>query len=441
MKVLLAAALGLSLLGSTGPTAASSLAEAVPSDARDHGWSPIATVGRAPVAVRHAVTDLNVAGEGVALWQDSTRARHLIRSAGLGAGGTWSESVDVADGFGAPMRVAVGDGGQAAAIWVDSEHTWVASRSVDGDWRGPVRIGPLAGLKDLSADAAVVLPDGTALLGWTRGTWGHERETHVTRLAPDGTVVVDDVVHGGYEGGPPSLAAADDGTVTAIWPQRASKGAPTWLVSRTWHPSTGWSDLVPVDTVGERYLDLRVVATRDGAVSAAWLERDRRKLVVTDRTQAGYERQLQWRVRADGPRLREIHTFAHAAGRLLLGWSQTVVETDDTRHTLIVRLPAGEWTRPRVVKVGNTPSTMSADITRRGRVAAVWTVPVDPPRARVRAMDRTVGGRWTDAYHFGWGLDPQVEANAVGDTVVTWRSSRDNEPDYTEVLLSRTRLG
>ena len=30
-------------------------------------------------------------------------------------------------------------------------------------------------------------------------------------------------------------------------------------------------------------------------------------------------------------------------------------------------------------------STMSADITRRGRVVATWTVPIDYPRARVRA--------------------------------------------------------
>lgn len=435
---LAAGALGLAVLAS--PVASAGASDVV-SDARDHGWSPIATVGRAPVSVRHADADINLDGVAVALWQDSTRARHLLRAATLGAAdGDWSEPVDVAGGFGAPMEVAVGNGGRAAAIWVKEEHTWVASRSANGVWRQPVRVGLLAGLKDMSADAVVVLEDGTALLGWSRRTWGHERETHVTRLAPDGTVVADDIVNEGYEGGPPSLAATDDGRVTAMWVQRASEVARRALMSRTWSPTAGWSDVAPVDELGERYLDVRLVATRRGGVSAAWLERDRRRLVVVDRAESGYERQLQVRVRSGMPRLREIHTFSHAAGRLLLGWSQTLVRKDDTRHTLMVRVPAGEWTRQRVVTVGRTPSTMSADITRRGRVVATWTVPVDYPHARVRAMERTVRGRWTSAYHFGWGIDPQVELNAVGDAVVTWRSSRDDERNYTEVLLSRVRL-
>lgn len=431
-----AGALSLAVLASAGGSAGASVAVA---DARDRGWSPIATVGRAPVAVRHAVTDLNLDGEAVALWQDSTRARHLVRAAGLGADGSWGEAVDVAGGFAAPMQVALGDGGQAAAVWVDSEHIWVGSRSAEDDWRQPVRVGPLAGVKNLSADAAVVLDDGTALLGWSRRTWGHERETHVTRLAPDGAVVADEIVNEGYEGGPPSLAVADDGTVTAMWVQRESEGARLVLVSRTWSLTDGWSGVVPVDEVGERYVDLRIVSTRRGGVSAAWLERDRRWLVVVDRTETGYERHLQLRVPRDA-RLDEIHTFAHAGGRLLLGWSRTNVRTDETRHTLMIRVPAGEWSKQRVVTVARSGSTMSADITLRGRVVATWTVPIDYPRARVRAMERTVRGRWTSAYHFGWGVDPQVDLNAVGDAVVTWRSSRDDEPSYTEVLLSRVRL-
>lgn len=429
-------ALGLGVLVAPGPSAA---APPMVSDARDHGWSPILTVGRAPVSVPHADVAIDVAGAAVALWQDSTRARHLVRAGALGADGAWGDAVDVAEGFGLPMKVGVGDGGHAAAIWIRDNHTWIASRAPDGGWREPTRVGRLAGVKDLSENAAVVLPDGTALLGWSRRTWGHERETHVTRLAPDGTVAADDIVNGGYEGGPPSLALGDDGTVTSMWVERSSPGAPGLLTSRTWSAEGGWSRPLRADGAGRRYLELRVVATRQGGVSAAWLERDRRWLVVADRAEAGFERQLQLRVRSDRPRLREIHTFSHAAGRLLLGWTQRLVGADATRHTLAVRIPAGEWTRNRVVTVDTTSSTMSADITRRGRVVAAWTEPIDRAYARVRAMDRTVRGRWTDRYHVGWGLDPQVEQNAVGDAVVTWRSSRDGERNHTEVLLSRAR--
>jgi hypothetical protein len=140
--------------------------------------------------------------------------------------GAWQapEQVDVGQGgASSDPKVSVSDGGRAVAAWINGGRVWSAVRAADGGWTAPIQVHP-GPAQRVSLSMSV---HGVAYAVFSVG--GASRDVRAARLSGTTWSNFEQVLDvdpprdaGGGRG--PRVAAAADGTATAVWEEVSADG-------------------------------------------------------------------------------------------------------------------------------------------------------------------------------------------------------------------------
>lgn len=211
-----------------------------------------------------------------AVWSRSNGTNTLIQSATRASGastfGLAANLSSPGQNAGAP-QIAVNAAGLAAAVWVRSDGTdpivQVATRPAGAASFGAASSLSAAGQTAFAPQVAVA-PSGAITVAWYRYDGAHMRIQAATR--PEGFAGFDPpetLSAAGANAYDPQLAVSSDGTVTAVW--TGSDGAHNIVRSATRPPGTGsFGTVSDLSAAGEDNYAPQVAAAPDGTVTAVW---------------------------------------------------------------------------------------------------------------------------------------------------------------------------
>ncbi len=322
-------------------------------------------------------------GNAVAIWRRYDGNSNIAQSSWSDDGGaSWSASVDLSEpgeGVSNP-RIALGGSGVAHAVWnrYDGSNTRVQyTRSVDGGvtWSVPVNLS-------------------------TAGVNGQNPE-----IAPDGS-----------------------GNLVAVW--RGSNGDYDIIQSsRSTNSGLSWSTPVDMSLTGQDSRSPQVAFDGSGIAVAVWLRSDSsNQIVQASRSTNGG---ASWSAPADlsesGVDSERPEVALDGSGNAIAVWGR-----DPFGDTIIQssRLLVGgaSWSTPvDVSTAGNTAATPQLAVDGSGNAVAVWRYLAVGGTIIQSSHSADGGVSWSTPVQLsasGLSSDnPQVAANASGNTVAVWQQS------------------
>lgn len=180
-------------------------------------------------------------------------ANYISLSSGASAWGTWTRLDNAATGLKSrDAKIAVSSNGSALSIWKernpgDSYYSMKAARFAS-TWSAPEAIETSfdAIMTENAEPALVIDAQGNGIAMWRQG---NNLYHNVYRVGKGwaGAVAVDTGLFNSINGGKIQLAMSPDGRAVATWTS-AADGNFASLRSMQYHPNTGWSQAVTVDT-------------------------------------------------------------------------------------------------------------------------------------------------------------------------------------------------
>ncbi len=367
-------------------------------------------------------------GTATALWQRNDGPHARVQVSTRPRDGAWSAAQDLsaAGQAGQEPRVAASPDGVTTVVWSRNDgsnsRVQVAVRPRDGAW-GTAENLSVAGQNGSGVDV-VAAADGTTTVVWNQSSGGAHRVHSATR--PEGgswSSAREVSLPAGQGNHYPQVAAADDGSLTALWSRRDGGG----LRAQTATSADGISWSTPQDlsapTVFLTGLTLRVVG--DGTTAAAWTQ-------------------------AEGPSAR-IQAAVRPAGG---AWSTTeslstpgldtpyasIVVADDGVTTAVwdrsdggdrvetaTRLPGGGWsTTQQLSTVGRSALAPQLAGGPGGTLAAAWVENEGGVR-RIWVSSRPSGDGWSAPESISSGprnaTSPAIAAGGDGSFVAAWSAT------------------
>ncbi|MES4886491.1 hypothetical protein [Streptomyces sp. NPDC096012] len=236
---------------------------------------------------QQSLIDVKVAGDGTAfaLWRDKAAGattwdiQAAVRPAGSG---TWSAPhlLFASDNATAPAVLTVTADGHAQAAWTTGSYNDGSLAAVSagwdpatGRWSEPITLTTYAGL-DLSMPQLAAAADGTVTAVWVQGDgyWNYEAMT--ATLAPGATAWSAAHRLGSFSDGyieQFSLAVAPDGAATTVWDawDRSSDSNVDSIVTRA-AAGGDWSSPAALPGTDAKSSDVQVSMAANGATTVLW---------------------------------------------------------------------------------------------------------------------------------------------------------------------------
>ncbi len=209
-------------------------------------------------------------GTATVVWTGDNGFNNIIQAATRPSGGSFGTPVDLsAPGQSAfNARVATATDGTATVVWgrPNGVNTIIqsATRPPGGSFGAPVNLS--AAGQDASGPEVAAAPDGTMTAVWYRSA-GSNFIVQAATMPPGGVFgAAENLSDAAQNAVFPQVAAAPDGTTTAIW--RGSDGSGDIIQAATRPP--GGSFGTPVDLSAEDAGQPQIATAPDGTTTAAW---------------------------------------------------------------------------------------------------------------------------------------------------------------------------
>lgn len=380
------------------------------------GW--LAPEMVSPVGLRPQVA-VTADGIATALWLGGQPGgAQIAQAADRAPGGTWSATppLSVPGGSLDAPAIATAKSGAAVAVWSANSVVRAAYRAPGAGW-GAAHDLTDGGLPTGST-SAVITEDGTATVAWHAGTGGG-REVQSSRRPAGGSWEPGLAISGlGTTG--PQLAAAADGTVTAVWDHRDG-----WTETRTRPAGGGWSPTATLSGPDLPAGDVRIAVAPNGTAVAAWSQRvgSYNRVHAAMRAPGG-----PWGppriLSSDGQPAYEPQISIAADGSALAAWTRS--DGENGRLQATVRPAGGDWEAARTLSAaGHEAEEPKAVVTDGGSATIVWQRPNDDGPVAAHAVTRS-GGAWSPTKNLTGTLEEgtqlQLAAAPNGDTTVVWHS-------------------
>ncbi|MER5598311.1 hypothetical protein [Streptomyces sp. NPDC002265] len=236
---------------------------------------------------QQSLIDVRTAGNGTvfALWRNKAAGatawdiQAVVRPAGSN---TWSAPhlLFTSDNATAPVELTVTADGHAEAAWTTGSYADSSLAAVSagwdpatGRWSDPVTLTSYAGL-DLSMPRLAAAADGTVTAVWVQGDGGWNYEAMTATLASGATTWSAPHRLGGVSGGfieQFSLAVAPDGAATVVWDawDRTTDSNIDSIVTRV-APGGDWSTPAALPGADAASTDVQVSMSAGGATTVLW---------------------------------------------------------------------------------------------------------------------------------------------------------------------------
>jgi hypothetical protein len=392
------------------------------------GVSDLSTPGQDASYARAAV-DAN--GAVTVVWQRSDGTNQMVQASTRKPDSPWSTPTDLsAPGQDAwhPQVAAAADG-TVTVVWESSQFlttnntVYATTRLPGGTWTAPTDLsGP--GQHALSPQVAAAR-DGTTTAVWV--LHGTSTIVQATTRAPDGTwPAATDLSALGQDGYDPQVAAAPDGTTTAVWVR--SDGTVGQLQAATRSPAGTWTPPADISEPGRQVHSPELAVAADGAPTAVWVWRDGYGSTVQTATRGpGGAWTAPVALSAPQPSAWHPHVAAASDGTTTAVWQGT---QGPDRTNMIVRAATrnqdGTWTVGPILSdplSGPGLPVDFPDVTAADTTTAVW-MHWDGANYVLAAATRSPGGVWTTLTNLsapGQSIfEPQVVAAADGTTTAVW---------------------
>ncbi len=215
-------------------------------------------------------------GTTTAVWQRSDGSRPVIQASTRPPGGTFGTPVDLSapgGGNAVSPRITTAPDGTTTVVWQrDDNSNWIVQAAT----RPPG--GPFAAAVDLSAPGQsaqnpeiAAAPDGTVTAVWSRGPASEEVIQAATR-PPGGSFgsPVDLSIAGpGQNARDPRIATAADGTTTAVWSR--DNGSVNVIQATTRPPGGSFGPPVRLSTLGQNADVPQISTAPDGTETVVWI--------------------------------------------------------------------------------------------------------------------------------------------------------------------------
>ncbi|NEC86526.1 hypothetical protein [Streptomyces sp. SID12501] len=399
--------------------------------------------GTALTALATLVTALSLAGPPA------------LASGYASAVGPWSSTAALTgtDGQQSLIDVKVAADGTAFALWRNKaagETTWefqAAVRPAGSSTWGAAHT--LATGRDKTAGATLVTAaDGRATVAWQEGSYLDGSLALLAATYDPGTASWSDPAtltsYAGSNISPPQLAAASDGTLTAVWVQGESAKTQVMTATRA-AGSLTWSTAEPLTSLSTDFVyDLGIAVAPDGAATAAWDEYDQfaaqsvaNAVTTATRTSAAADWGTPSVVPGSDGTSGNVRVAMDAHDATTVLWV-TADDGDGNAGTGDLKSatrtsPSGVWGSAQTVASSFAYSTDSAPLTAPdGDVTYVWANTIGS--SSVEAVTRSAStGTWSTPKVLSTGPARQVSASIGGDGTVqaVWRQvpSVDNGDD------------
>lgn len=368
---------------------------------------------------QQSLIDVEVAGNGTAfaLWRSKAAGattwdvQATTRSADSDA---WSapHSLFVSDDATAPTELAVTADGHAEAVWRTGSYTDGSLAAVSagwdpatGRWSEPDTLTAYAGL-DLSMPQLAAAADGTVTAVWTQGDGYMSYEAMTATLAPAATAWSEPQRLGRFSDGSIeqfSLAVAPDGAVTTVWDawDRTTDSHVDSFVTRA-TAGGNWSSPAALPGADARSTDVQVSMSAGGATTVLWQSATNGVETLKSRTRpspTGTWGAVQTAVPIiqdnddSGPLMAPDGDITY----VWAGWTGSAgmpIVQAVTRSA-----GTGAWSAPRTLSTGYVDWQVDASIGADGTVQAVWpqTPGIDNGNDYYLEWAVQAGGTWSKA--------------------------------------------
>lgn len=172
-------------------------------------------------------------------------------------------------------RAAVDANGAVTVVWQRSDGTnqmvQASTRKPDGPWSTPTDLS--APGQDAWHPQVAAAADGTVTVVWESSQFLTTINTaYATTRLPGGTWTAPTDLSGpGQHALSPQVAAARDGTTTAVW---VLHGTSTIVQATTRAPDGTWPAATDLSALGQDGYDPQVAAAPDGTTTAVWVRSD-----------------------------------------------------------------------------------------------------------------------------------------------------------------------
>ncbi|MFG2956228.1 hypothetical protein ACGF5O_21205 [Streptomyces sp. NPDC048291] len=405
---------------------------------------------------QQSLIDVEVAGDGTAfaLWRNKAAGattwdvQAAVRPAGSDA---WSAPHSLFTSSDASVRavLTVTADGHAEAAWVtgtyaDGSLTTLSAGwdPATGGWSDPVTLTAYAGL-DLSMPQLAAAADGTVTAVWTQGDGYSDYEAMTATLAPGATAWSAPERLGSFSSGyidQISLAVAPDGAATTVWDawDRTTDSNVDSIVTRA-TAGGDWSSPAALPGTDGQSSDVQVSMAADGATTVLWQSATNGVETLKSRTRpspTGSWGAVQTAVPVlqanddSGPLTAPDGDVTY----VWAGWSGSAgmpIVQAVTRSA-----STGAWSAPKTLSTGYVDWQMDASIGGDGTVQVVWpqTPGIDNGDDHYLEWAVRSGGTWS-------------KATALNDTAVADVPDMDAltgevaaGPDGRATVLSRTAV-
>lgn len=280
-------------------------------------------------------------------------------------------------------RVAIGPSGKAAVVWAQSngtnERPWMTLREPGGAWTAPIPVGD---------------------------------EAHV-------------------DGSSPLVALADD--VHVWWDQSAPGG--TKLTRSQYRSGLGWQPLESPDNRFGYPMDLRIVGTGGGNLTAVWVSwRSHTQSIMTSRFEPGAgwgEAQPLYEAMSDT--FPSVDAAADGLGNVFAVWSFNESGTHYLRSSRFV--PGYGWSPPYNLDDGSAGRPSGPDIAADagGNAVAVWTRHAFTSSTSIVVARFDLAEGWSSPRvveaGVGGARSPKIAMDPAGNAWAIWNRTLDGQID------------
>ncbi len=215
-------------------------------------------------------------GTTTAVWQRSDGSRPVIQAATRPPGGTFGTPVDLSapgGGNAVSPQITTAADGTTTVVWQrDDNSDWIvqaATRPPGGSFAAPVDLS--APGQSAQNPAIAAAPDGTVTAVWSRGPTFNEVIQAATR-SPGGSFgsPVDLSIAGpGQYARDPQISTAPDGTATAVWSRH--NGSVNVIQAATHPPGGSFGPAVRLSTLGQNADRPQISTAPDGTETVVWI--------------------------------------------------------------------------------------------------------------------------------------------------------------------------
>jgi hypothetical protein len=344
-----------------------------------------------------------------ALWLCCAALVHCVQlqdgsEAAGGSGGaakTWGTAVQIHDDGTAPA-LAVDAGGNAVAVWTQTNGFWSSRYTPSGGWSPVERI---SGGGDALPTAKVAMgAAGNAVAVWAQ--FFVNSNIFTNRYTPSGgwglSHQIDDA---SGDGAAPQVAMGANGWVIAVWAQ--SDGARDDVWSNRYEPGSGWGTPERIETNNTLEASgAQVAVDANGNAVAVWAQSDGTRFDIWSNRYAPSSRWADARrieANNSGDALRP-QVGADADGNAVAVWQQFDGVTFDIWSS---RYAGGSWGDPARIEDEDDgdASDPRVAVALDGSAVAVW-----------QQFDGVNDDIWSNRYmpSSGWGTAVRIETNEAG---------------------------